>query len=62
MRVKAALAREINKLTIEDVELDDPKDTELLVRMGAAGVCHRPVRARSLRRVDRPRPRGARAG
>lgn len=40
MRMKAALAREVNKLTIEEVELDDPKDSELLVRMGAAGVCH----------------------
>ena len=40
MRIKAALAREVNKLTIEEVELDDPKETEMLVRMQAAGVCH----------------------
>ncbi len=40
MRIKAALAREINQLTVEEVELDPPKDTEVLVRMRAAGVCH----------------------
>jgi Zn-dependent alcohol dehydrogenase len=40
MRVKAALAREIGKLTIEEVELDPPKADEVLVRMRAAGVCH----------------------
>ena len=40
MRIKAALAREVNQLTIEEVELADPKDTEVLVRMQAAGVCH----------------------
>ena len=40
MRTKAALAREIGKLTIEEIELDPPKKHEVLVRMQAAGVCH----------------------
>ena len=40
MKVKAAVAREIGKLTIEQVELAPPKADELLVRMCAAGVCH----------------------
>ena len=40
MRVKAALAREIGRLTIEEVELDPPKSDEVLIRMRAAGVCH----------------------
>ena len=40
MRIKAALTREVNQLTVEEVELDPPKDTEVLVRMKAAGVCH----------------------
>ncbi len=40
MRIKAAVVREVDLLTIEEVELDPPKDTEVLVRMGAAGVCH----------------------
>ena len=40
MRIKAALSRDVNQLTVEEVELDPPKDTEVLVRMRAAGVCH----------------------
>lgn len=40
MRIKAALTREIDQLTIEEVELDPPKADEVLVRMRAAGVCH----------------------
>ena len=40
MKIKAALAREVNQLTIEEIELDPPKDDEVLVRMHAAGVCH----------------------
>ena len=38
--MKAAVTREVNQLTIEEVELAAPKDTEVLVRMQAAGVCH----------------------
>lgn len=40
MQVKAAVARESNKLTIETVELDPPKAGELLVKIHSAGVCH----------------------
>lgn len=40
MKIKAALAREVNQLTIEEIELDPPKSNEVLVRMRAAGVCH----------------------
>jgi S-(hydroxymethyl)glutathione dehydrogenase/alcohol dehydrogenase len=40
MRTRAALAREIGRLSIEEVELDPPKADEVLIRMRAAGVCH----------------------
>ena len=40
MRIRAALAREVGRLTTEEVELDPPKATEVLVRMRVAGVCH----------------------
>ena len=40
MRTRAAVARDIGQLTIEEVELSPPKDGEVLVRMAAAGVCH----------------------
>jgi S-(hydroxymethyl)glutathione dehydrogenase/alcohol dehydrogenase len=40
MRMRAALAREIGQLTIEEVELDPPRADEVLVRMRATGVCH----------------------
>ena len=41
MKMKAAILQELNKpLTIEQVELDDPKDREVLVKLVATGVCH----------------------
>jgi S-(hydroxymethyl)glutathione dehydrogenase/alcohol dehydrogenase len=40
MRTRAALAREIGQLTVEEIELDPPQANEVLVRMRAAGVCH----------------------
>ena len=41
MKMKAAVLEELNKpLKIEEVELDDPKDREVLVKMVATGVCH----------------------
>ena len=40
MKIKAALARKINHLTVEEVELSPPKATEVLIQMKAAGVCH----------------------
>lgn len=40
MKIKAAVVRQINRLSIETVELDPPKATEVMVRVQAAGVCH----------------------
>ncbi len=40
MKTKAAVVRETNQLTIEEVNLDPPKPYEVLVRMQAAGICH----------------------
>jgi len=38
--IKAAVCYEINQpLVVEDVELDDPKAGEVLVKIGAAGIC-----------------------
>ncbi|NKC16114.1 MAG: zinc-binding dehydrogenase [Gammaproteobacteria bacterium] len=41
MEIKAAVLYEPNRpLVVETVQLDDPSDGEVLVRMAAAGVCH----------------------
>ncbi|HEX9076053.1 MAG TPA: alcohol dehydrogenase catalytic domain-containing protein, partial [Anaerolineae bacterium] len=40
MKTRAAVVRETNKLTVETIELDHPKASEVLVRVHAAGVCH----------------------
>ena len=40
MRVRAAVVREIDRLTIEEVELEPPHAGEVLVRIHTAGVCH----------------------
>jgi Zn-dependent alcohol dehydrogenase len=40
MKIKAAVAREVNALTVEEVELQAPQSHEVLVRIRAAGVCH----------------------
>ena len=41
MKMRAAVLEQLNSpLVVQDVELDDPKDHELLVRMVATGVCH----------------------
>jgi S-(hydroxymethyl)glutathione dehydrogenase/alcohol dehydrogenase len=41
MKMKAAILEELNKpLKIEEVELDAPKDKEVLVKVMATGVCH----------------------
>ena len=41
MKVKAAIATEPGKpLIIENVDLEGPKDTEVLVEIKATGVCH----------------------
>lgn len=38
--MKAVVAHELNRLVVEDVTLDAPKDHEVKIRMVAAGVCH----------------------
>jgi S-(hydroxymethyl)glutathione dehydrogenase/alcohol dehydrogenase len=40
MIIRAAVAREVNDLKVESVELDVPHNGEVLVRIHAAGVCH----------------------
>ncbi|MCC2029674.1 NAD(P)-dependent alcohol dehydrogenase [Microbacterium sp. YMB-B2] len=41
MKVKAAVATEVKQpLTIQDIELDEPRANEVQVRMVASGVCH----------------------
>jgi Zn-dependent alcohol dehydrogenase len=40
MLVRAAVARAINELTIEEIQVDEPGSHEVLVKMRAAGVCH----------------------
>ena len=40
MKVTAAVTHEQGKLSIETVELEAPKASEVLVKIVAAGVCH----------------------
>ena len=41
MKVRAAVAREAGKLlSLETVELDGPREGEVLVEMKATGICH----------------------
>ncbi len=41
MKVKAAIAApQTSQFTIEDVELDTPREDEILVRIAAVGLCH----------------------
>jgi S-(hydroxymethyl)glutathione dehydrogenase / alcohol dehydrogenase len=44
MNVRAAVLREPGDVRVEDVELDEPRAGEVLVRVAAAGVCHSDVR------------------
>ncbi len=47
MRAVAAVARERGgPLSLEEIELDDPRDDEILIRMAACGVCHTDAKAR----------------
>ena len=40
MRTRPAVMREVNQpLSVEEIELDPPKEGEVLVRMVTAGVC-----------------------
>ena len=44
MKIRAAVFYESNKaLAVEEIELDPPKDGEVLVKMVATGVCHSDV-------------------
>src|SRR5205809_4057157 len=36
----SVLFEQRTRLKVEDVELEDPRDGEVLVRMAASGVCH----------------------
>ena len=41
MKMRAAILEQLNTpLVIEEIELDDPKDKEVLVKLVATGVCH----------------------
>lgn len=56
MKIKAAVVREKSgPFLLETVELDDPKDREVLVRIAGAGVCHTDLLARD-QRVPVPLP------
>jgi aryl-alcohol dehydrogenase len=47
MKITAAVARAANAdFTIEPVELDDPRDDEVLVRIAGVGICHTDLIAR----------------
>ncbi|HLZ20007.1 MAG TPA: alcohol dehydrogenase catalytic domain-containing protein, partial [Smithellaceae bacterium] len=48
MKITAAVVREKGgPFIIEDVELDDPRPDEILVRMVATGICHTDVTLRN---------------
>ena len=38
--MKAVVAHEINKFSVENVDLAEPKASEVLVKMKATGICH----------------------
>lgn len=40
MKIKAAISRETGKIGIETIEIEEPRDNEILVRMVATGICH----------------------
>ncbi|MHB1523884.1 MAG: alcohol dehydrogenase catalytic domain-containing protein [Candidatus Dormibacteria bacterium] len=47
VKAVAAVARERGApLSLEEIELDDPRDDEVLVRVAACGVCHTDIKAR----------------
>jgi aryl-alcohol dehydrogenase len=49
MRVKAAVLRTCNgSFSVEELELEQPREDEVLVRMVSAGVCHTDLLAREL--------------
>ena len=38
--MKAVVAHEINKFSVENVDLAEPKIGEVLIKMKATGICH----------------------
>ena len=41
MKTRAAVVYKVNEpVVVEEIELDPPKSGEVLVKMGASGVCH----------------------
>ena len=40
MKMKAVVAHELNRFSVEEVTLDPPKAGEVLVKMKATGICH----------------------
>ena len=47
MKIHAVIASEENKsFSYEEVEIDDPRDDEILVKIKAVGLCHTDVIAR----------------
>jgi len=41
MKIRAAVARQVNApLSLEEIEMEEPRDSEILVRVVAAGICH----------------------
>lgn len=47
MQIKAAIAREARRpFALEDIEIDAPREGEILVRLKAVGVCHSDIAAR----------------
>lgn len=47
MKIKAAVVREKSgPFVLEDIELDDPRDDEVLIRIVASGLCHTDLVAR----------------
>ena len=42
MKVKAAISYEYHKpLVMEEVEMDDPGDNDVVLRLAATGICHK---------------------
>lgn len=47
MKIKAAVVREkAGPFKIEEVELDEPRDNEVLVRIVGSGICHTDLAAK----------------
>jgi len=54
MRITAAVVREAGSFVLEDVDLDEPRADEVLVRMVATGVCHTDLMVRDGKFPPRP--------